>query len=82
MLPPECICVIVMDLRTRLILPMKVPVHKIQTFFTIFVVVCTNDSCPVSKRSTLLVFLYLHRALNKVTQLANQHMHTFSFFIY
>ena len=26
------------------------------------------------------VILYLHRALNKVTQSANQHMHTFNFF--
>jgi len=30
------------------------------------------------------VVLYLHRAFNKVTQSANQHMHTFNFclFIY
>jgi len=27
-------------------------------------------------------FLYLHRALSKVTQSANQHTHTFNFFIY
>jgi len=26
-----------------------------------------------------LWFLYLHCALNKVTQLSNQHMHTFNF---
>jgi len=26
--------------------------------------------------------LYFHRALNKVTQSANQHMHTFNFFIF
>jgi len=28
------------------------------------------------------MILYLHRALNKVTQSANQHMHTFLFLIY
>ena len=27
----------------------------------------------------LAIFVYLHRALNKVTQLANRHMHTFNF---
>ena len=26
-----------------------------------------------------VLILYLHRALNKVTQWANQHMHTFNF---
>ena len=29
-----------------------------------------------------VIILCLHRALNKVTQSANQHMHTFNFFIY
>ena len=29
---------------------------------------------------TFMFILYLHRALNKVTQSANQHMHTFNFF--
>ena len=28
-----------------------------------------------------LTILYLHRALNKVTQSANQHMHTFIFYL-
>jgi len=27
------------------------------------------------------MFLYLHRALNKVTQSANQHMHILNFFL-
>jgi hypothetical protein len=47
--------VTVMVLRTHFFLPMKVPVHKIQTFFTIFVVVCTNHSCLISIRSNLVL---------------------------
>ena len=44
------------------------------------------DICKKASRSARIniskVILYLHRALNKVTQSANQHMHTFNFFIY
>ena len=32
------------------------------------------------KNERYKIILYLHRALNKVTQSANQHMHTFNFF--
>ena len=30
-------------------------------------------------KQDFVLILYLHRALNKVTQSANQHMHTFNF---
>ena len=37
-------------------------------------------SVVISKSDLNRVIVYLHRALNKVTQSANQHMHTFNFF--
>jgi len=41
---------------------------------------CTNKSFSTFRLCKYLPHtLYLHRVLNKVTQSANQHMHTFSF---
>ena len=48
-------------------------------WFYIFVTYFWDIWALSSTRKHLLIILYLHRALNQVTQSANQHMHTFNF---
>ena len=40
---------------------------------------CEADKHKSGIVEVSIILLYLHRALNKVTQSANQHMHTFNF---
>ena len=44
--------------------------------------ILSTPSFLLFAKTSVLFILYLHRALNKVTQSANQHMHTFNFFIH
>ena len=60
---------------------MKVLTDYLTTHLHLHTVCKVDWSVSVKERTVNYVrrILYLHRALNKVTQSANQHMHTFNF---
>ena len=49
--------------------------------FALIIILCTAYNYIFTQKIECEIILYLHRALNKVTQSANQHMHTFLVFL-